>query len=215
MLRRGQRRRRRSHDTPPGSPALAQNLRGDLEPGEFALRLVLLIADSLQQPRAAVSGDGIAQVEEQAIAFDDAIDFGRRIKPCRGGAMAVPRARCRTEHDAIAVLLRPHAPLNVLPIERIVGHAVACVAAQRSGAKQRGAAAGAKAVTRLGRRTGRGMENADAGCVAVPIDPSRFFATPIRALLQDLCADGKDVTAAERCELAQRVALERHVVVQE
>ena len=86
----------------------------------------------------------LARIEEPAVALDDPVDFVAGIEAGGRHPMLVRGVRPRTEEDAQAVAPGAHAPLGILPIERIVAAARTHVAAERRGAEQRGAAARAK-----------------------------------------------------------------------
>ena len=61
----------------------------------------------------------------------------------------------------------------------------------------------------------RRVEDVHAGRVDVPVDEACFLASAVGAPLKNLRGNGKHIVAALESELAQRIRLERHVVVEQ
>ena len=194
----------------------AKHARRLAETRELALACVRQLAGARHHPRTLEASDALARSEEPAVAFDDPVDFIAGIEAGGRHPVLVRGVRPRAEEDTHAIVPGAHAPLGILPIERIVAAALTHVAGERRRAEQRGAAACAKVRQRLRRRGRRRVIQMHARTVGVPIGESRFLAAAgLRVVLEDLRCEREHVGRARRQQLGDRPRVERHVVVHE
>src|SRR5262249_28756031 len=118
------------------------HLRRDARLGEFALRRVRLIANALQQTIRSALGDRVAQVEQKAVAFDDALDLRWGVEARSRGTMAVLRLRRGTIEHSKTLALRAQPPSDVFQIKWVVAPCLARIAAQQRRAENPRTAAG-------------------------------------------------------------------------
>ena len=121
------------------------------EAGELALACIRQLAGARHHPGAREASDAVAHGEEPAVALDDPVDFVAGKEAGGRHPVLVRGVRPRTKEDTHAIVPGAHAPLGVLPIERIVAAALTHVPGERRRAEQRGAAACAKVRQQLRR----------------------------------------------------------------
>jgi hypothetical protein len=207
------RRHERLGRAPPRN-ALAQHAGRLRHACELALALIGKLARSREKPRRTAGAGAVPQIEQHAVALDDPHQRPAVVEARRGGAVPVRHSRARAEHDRVSVAPRPYAPLDVLPIERIVGAAAAEIAAQERRSKQCRAAARTQVRRRRAGRRHGGVIEVEAVATDVPVGEPRLLAAAGGVLLEDLRPDRERALVAQRKERRERVGLDRHVVVQ-
>ena len=194
--------------------ARQKDRQGHARPSKFPLRFDRASPDSPDGGARQRSRDPVAQLEEQSVALEDAIDFRGRVEPGHGGTVQVDRFGGRTKQHFIAFPPGPHAPLDVLPVERSVGVRSQAACEQVPPEQRRSPARVQGAADRLLVLWDR-IEDRHVRAFHAKAGPARLFAPASRVGEKDLRCHRENAIRPPFRGFRQRVGMEQHVAVQQ